>query len=78
MPTIFLTQRLFIIFKIDITQTKGENNLCVYKGWWQNELVVEGSYSCKKHESGINLYVAGRYDGKVVDGQVRNFSYTKK
>ena len=75
---IYIYIHIFIhvfIFKIDIKQTKEENNLCSIKGWWQHELVAEHSYSCSStFESNFTLYVAG----KVLDGQVKNFSYTEK
>ena len=68
-----------LLFKIQITQIKKENNSCLIKGWWQDELVAEYTYSCSKSfESEFNLYIAGQYSGNVVNGQVRNFSYTKK
>ena len=71
----FIFPFYIFIFKIDIKQTKEENNLCSIKGWWQHELVAEHSYSCSStFESNFTLYVAG----KVLDGQVKNFSYTEK
>jgi len=64
-------------YKIDIKQTKGENNSCSAIGYWQNEPVTEHSINCLEFESGVNLYVAGKYQA-YVNGQIRNFSYTKK
>ena len=67
-----------------LTQTKAANGKCNFKGWWQNELVVEASFNCRNFDSGLNLYIAGQYFRDtwpyrdVLDGQVRNFSYAKK
>jgi len=64
-------------YKIDIKQTKEENNSCKAIGYWQNEPVTECIFTCLEFESGVNLYVAGKY-GNFINGQIRNFSYTKK
>ena len=61
---------------MDLTQNKEGNN-CNFKAWWENELVIDYNYSCQTHDSGLNLYIAGDYDN-VLDGQVKNFVYTKK
>ena len=74
-PSIYLA--LESLFKIDISQSKKENNSCYAQVWWQNELVGESIYDCPEL-SNVGLYVAGPYGGAVVDGQVRNFSLTKK
>ena len=60
---------------MNITQTKAENGNCNFKGWWQNELVVDASLTCRNFESGLNLYIAGQYPN--IDGEVRNFSYVR-
>ena len=62
--------------KIDIQQSKGSNNQCNAKGWWQNELIFDRNYDCRSY-SDMGLYVAEDYP-YVLDGQVRNFSYTLK
>lgn len=60
-----------------MSQSKGEDNRCNIKGWWQNELVVEhGGYNCWDSELSLGLYIAGIYS-RHINGQVRNFSYTK-
>lgn len=64
-------------FKIDITHSKGENGSCLAKGWWQNKFVGEREYDCPAFGSGVNLYVAAIYT-RLIDGEVRNFSYIKK
>ena len=64
------------IFQIDIIRSKG-NNQCYVKGWWQNELVFYQNISCKSNDSNMELYLAWNYP-RVLDGQVRNFSYIKK
>jgi len=63
---------------MNITQTKAENGNCNFKGWWQNELVVDTSLTCRNFDSGLNLYIAGQWDSKVIDGEVRNYSYVRK
>ena len=35
------------------------------------------NYDCPTFESGIGLYIAGD-SNKVLNGQIRNFSFTKK
>ena len=64
------------LFQIDITQSKGVNNKCNAKGFWQNELVAEQNFDCPNNISGLGLYIAGGYT--PFNGQVRNFSYIKK
>ena len=59
-----------------VTQTKAENGDCNFKGWWQNELVVNQSLTCRNFDSGLNLFIAGQYS-RVVDGEVRNYSYVR-
>ena len=64
---------------MSITQIKAENGDCNFKGWWQNELVVDTSLTCRNFDSGLNLYIAGDYlDGRVIDGEVRNYYYVRK
>lgn len=71
----YLIQTLKI--KIDIIQSKRDNS-CYAEVRWQNELVVEANYSCPIYDNDLNLYIAAYYYGRVIDGQVRNFSYVKK
>ena len=57
-----------------IIQTKdSQNNNCNVKAWWQNELVVHTSYTCRTYDSGLVLYTAGDYT--PFHGQIRKFSY---
>ena len=56
-----------------IIQTKdSQNNNCNVKAWWQNELVVHTSYTCRTYDSGLVLYTAGDYT--PLHGQIRKFS----
>ena len=66
-----------IKFKIEISQRELGNNQCNMKGWWQNELVADETFTCKNYDSDLGLYIAGAYD-RVLNGEVRNFSYTEK
>ena len=62
-----------------MSHSKGEDNRCNIKGWWQDELVVESNgSSCWDYEPSWGLYIAGTYGGYIMNGEVRNFSYTQK
>jgi len=63
---------------MEIRQTKVLNNQCYISGWWEGELVASTMDDCPTYESNIGLFIAGKCDGWIIDGQVRNFSYVKK
>ena len=65
------------LLKIDVIQTKGENNTCNGKVWWQNEHILDVNLASQDYKSGLNLYCAGDYH-TLVNGHVRNLTYTKK
>ena len=59
-----------------IIQTKDlQSNNCKVTAWWQNELVVETSYTCRTYDSGLVLYTAGDYT--PLHGQIRKFSFVR-
>ena len=74
--SIFETKLFNNSLKMDLTQNREGNN-CYLKAWWENELVIDYNDYCSTYDSGLNLYIAGNY-AHVLDGQVRNVSYTKK
>ena len=58
-----------------IIQTKDSNsNNCDVKAWWQNELVVETTYTCRTFNSDLALYTAVY---TPLHGEIRSFSYIK-
>ena len=58
-----------------IQTTDSQSNNCNVKAWWQNELVVETSYTCRTYDSGLALYTAGEY--KALHGEIKKISYVK-
>ena len=63
-------------YKVNLTQTKEENNSCTSKAWWQGELVLNKNVDCQTNDNNMKLYISG--NDVNVDGQVKNFSYVKK
>lgn len=60
-----------------MSQSKGVNNKCNAKIFWQYELVGEMSYNCPTYNSDVGLYIAGGDYTRFLNGQVRNFFYIK-
>ena len=60
-----------------ITQIQEDDHTFRVQAWWQNEHIINTYLSSRNYDSELGLYVAGDHP-KVINGQVRNFSYVKK
>ena len=66
---------IVLLFKMAVIQTKDlQSNNCKVTAWWQNELVVETSYTCQTFTEGLSLFTAGDYP-RILNGEIRNFSF---